>query len=155
MADERTAGEIGLALRRVLQVGREMQTALAHRLGVRLTDVQAVDHVVSADHPVGTVELANRLGIRSASAAVLVDRLVTAGHLTRSAHPSDRRRVTLEATDEARQRVREALTPLLKDIAAITADLDDDQAATILEFLADVTTVMRAYAAAETERVDD
>lgn len=149
MADQRTAGEIGVALRRVLQAGREMQTSLAHRLGVRLSDVQAVDHVVSAEEPVGTVELGNRLGIRSASAAALVDRMVAAGHLTRSAHPSDRRRVTLEATDEARDRVRDALTPLLRDVATITAGLDDDQAATILRFLADVTTAMRTYAAEE------
>jgi DNA-binding MarR family transcriptional regulator len=146
MADERTAAEISVALRRLLQAGREMQAALARQMGVRITDVQAVDHVVSASQPVGTVELGHRMGIRSASAAALVDRLAASGHLARQPHPSDRRRVTLEATDHARAQVRQALTPLLDEIASISSQLDDDQAHTVLTFLADVTTAMRAYA---------
>lgn len=154
MADERNAAEISVALRRLLQAGREMQAALARQLGVRLTDVQAVDHVVSASQPVGTVELGHRMGIRSASAAALVDRLAASGHLVRQPHPSDRRRVTLTATDHARAQVRQALTPLLEEIASIAGRLDDDQAQTVLTFLADVTTAMRAYAHDDGERGD-
>ncbi|MGH3281562.1 MAG: MarR family winged helix-turn-helix transcriptional regulator [Trebonia sp.] len=147
MADERAAAEIGVALRRLLQAGREMQAALARQMGLRITDVQAVDHVVSAGQPVGTVELGDRMGIRSASAAALVDRLAVAGHLARQPHPSDRRRVTLKATDHARDEVHQALAPLLDDLAAISSQLDDGQARTVLAFLADVTAAMRAYAA--------
>lgn len=142
MADQR---EIGLALRRVLQAGREMQSAVARRLGVRTIDVQAVDHVVSADRPLGTVELGNRLGIRSASAAVLVDRLVTAGHLTRSPDPSDRRRVVLAATEHAHHEIRTALAPLLADIDALADRLSPDEAATVLSFLTGAAAAMRAY----------
>ncbi|HEX7303818.1 MarR family winged helix-turn-helix transcriptional regulator [Lentzea sp.] len=138
--------EVGLAVRRMLQAGREMQAAMARRLGVRITDVQAVDHVVSADSPLGPVELGDRLGIRSASATVLVDRLVGAGHLTRAPDPRDRRRVVLGATDHARDEVRRALTPLLHDVAAITDRLDDEQVATVLGFLTDLTEALRDYA---------
>lgn len=130
----------------MLQAGREMQTAVARRLDLRLTDVQAVDQVVSADEPLGTVELGHRLGLRSASAAVLVDRLVAAGHLTRSPDPGDRRRVVLTATEHARHEVRNALDPLLRDVAAITARLTEEQTATVLAFLTDVAATMRAYA---------
>ncbi len=146
MADDTTAAEIGVALRRLLLAGREMQAEVARKMGVRLADVQAVDVVVSAGQPTGTVELGQRMGIRSASAAALVDRLAAAGHLTRRPHPTDRRRVTLEATDHARTEVRQALAPLLDEIAAISGGLDDDQAGTVLAFLADVTAAMRAYA---------
>ncbi|MFD5828593.1 MarR family winged helix-turn-helix transcriptional regulator [Lentzea sp. NPDC060358] len=139
--------EVGLAVRRVLQAGREMQAAMARRLGVRITDVQAVDHVVSAEAPIGPVELGDRLGIRSASATVLVDRLVGAGHLTRARDPQDGRRVVLGATDHARDEVRQALTPLLHDVAAISGRLDDDQVATVLGFLAELTDALRDYAA--------
>ncbi|MFD4668654.1 MarR family winged helix-turn-helix transcriptional regulator [Lentzea sp. NPDC058450] len=139
--------EVALAVRRMLQAGREMQAAMARRLGVRITDVQAVDQVVSADSPLGTVELGDRLGIRSASATVLVDRLVSAGHLTRSPDPHDRRRVVLSATDHARGEVRQALTPLLREITTITDRLDDDQAVTVLGFLEDLTAALRDYAA--------
>jgi DNA-binding MarR family transcriptional regulator len=105
-----------------------------------------MDHVVLADHSLGTVELGNRLGIRSASAAVLVDRMVTAGHLTRAPDPADGRRVVLAATDHARQEVRDALAPMIEQVEAITNRLTDAEAATVLAFLTDVTAAMRAYA---------
>nr|WP_225953720.1 MarR family winged helix-turn-helix transcriptional regulator [Kibdelosporangium phytohabitans] len=132
-----------MAVRRVLLAGREMQSAMARRIGVRVTDLQAVDHVEAAESPIGTVELAARLGIRSASATVLVDRLVEAGHLTRSADPEDGRRVMLAITDHARVEVRQALAPLIARITTITAALDDDQAETVLGFLDDIVTAMR------------
>lgn len=130
----------------MLQAGRVMQAAVARRIGVHVTDVQAVDHVVSAEQPLGTVELGNRLGLRSASATVLVDRLVAAGRLTRSPDPVDRRRVVLTATDHARGEIRAALDPVLRDVAEITARLDADQVATVVAFLTDVAAVMRGYA---------
>lgn len=136
----------------MLQAGREMQAAMARRLGLRITDVQAVDHVVSAEAPLGTVELGHRLGVRSASATVLVDRLVGAGHITRSVDPHDRRRVVLTATDHAREEVLQALAPLLEEVGAIADRFDDGQIATILEFITDVTAAMRAYAAPEETR---
>jgi DNA-binding MarR family transcriptional regulator len=151
MAAGQAAAEVDVALRRLLLAGREMQGALARRLGVRGIDVAAVDHVVSAVEPIGTVELGQRLGIRSASAAVLVDRLVTAGHLHREAHPDDRRRVRLGSTEHARSEVRQALAPLLEDIAALTERLDEEQTATLLWFLSEAAATMRAYAAGSQE----
>lgn len=147
MSDDRAAGrEVNLAVRRLLQAGREMQGALARHLGVRVTDVQAVDHVVSSADPLGPVELGNRLGMRSASATVLVDRMVAAGHLERGPDPRDGRRVVLRATDHAREEVRQALAPLVDQVAQIASRLDDDQARTVLDFLDAVTETMRAYA---------
>jgi DNA-binding MarR family transcriptional regulator len=145
--DQAAAREINLALRRVLQAGREMQSAMARRLGVRVTDVQAVDHVVSSADPLGPVELGNRLGIRSASATALVHRMVTAGHLERTPDPLDRRRVALRVTDHARDEVRLALTPLVDAVTEIADRLDDDQVRTVLGFLSDVTDAMHDYAA--------
>lgn len=144
--DQATARQIGLALRRMLQAGREMQAAMAHRIGVRVIDVQAVDHVVSADEPLGPVELGERLGIRSASATALVDRLVHAGHLTREPDGHDRRRVALHATDHARAEVRQVLAPLLGQVAEITDRLSPEQTDTVLAFLRDVSAAMRDYA---------
>ncbi|QUQ65581.1 MarR family winged helix-turn-helix transcriptional regulator [Kutzneria sp. CA-103260] len=150
MSDDHVAGrEINLALRRILQAGREMQAALARRLGVRVTDVQAVDHVVSSADPLGPVELGTRLGIRSASATVLVDRLVAAGHLTRTPDPRDGRRIALQATDHARKEVRAALTPLVDRVEEIAGQLDDDQVRTVLGFLDSVIEAMHDYAVDE------
>ncbi|MFD9739713.1 MarR family winged helix-turn-helix transcriptional regulator [Umezawaea sp. NPDC059074] len=141
------ARDISRSLRDLLQAGRGVQTTLARRLGVGVTDVQAVSHLVESPEPLGTVELGNRLGIRSASATVLVDRLEAAGHLSRTAHPDDRRRVVLRPTDTARAEVREALAPLLASLGGIVADLDDDQAAAVLGFLRDATRAIGEFTA--------
>lgn len=146
MADDEKIREIASALRTMLQAGRQMHTALARRLDVRVTDVQAVDIVVSASEPIGPVELGNRLGIRSASATALVERLVVAEHMVREPDPRDGRRVTLAATEHARTEVRQALAPLLADLAAIAGRLDDAQADTVLTFLHETTAAIRGYA---------
>jgi DNA-binding MarR family transcriptional regulator len=154
VVDEQTGREIGLALRRVLQAGREMQAALARRLGVRVTDVQAMDQVAAADEPIGTVTLGDRLGIRSASAAVLVDRLVDAGHLVREPDPADRRRVILIPTGHGRAEVREQLAPMLDDLTVVIKRLDETQAATVLWFLRQAAETMHSYAATPVQAQD-
>ncbi|WP_020500240.1 MarR family winged helix-turn-helix transcriptional regulator [Sciscionella marina] len=145
--DDQTGRAIGLELRRVLQTGREMQATLARGLGLRVTDVQAVDHVASSEEPMGTVELGDRLGIRSASAAVLVDRLVAAGHLVREPDPADRRRVTLTPTAHGRTEVRAQLAPMLDALTGVIGRLDESQAETVLWFLRQAAAVMHTYGA--------
>ncbi len=127
--------EIGLAIRTLLQAGRDMHAALARRLGVGETDLEAMDHLVSSSAAIGPVELAQWLKIRSASATVLVDRLEAAGHVRREPHPRDRRRITVQPTDHARAAVRAELDPLLGALAKITSRLDPEQARTVLTFL--------------------
>lgn len=140
--------ETAVLLHRMLLAGRELQASLARGLGMRLTDMQAVDQVVSAQTPLGTVELGIRLGITSASATALVDRLVAAGRLTRTPDSRDRRRVAIAATEHAREEIRQALRPLVADVAAITGRLDERELATVMRFLADVTSAIRARTAA-------
>jgi DNA-binding MarR family transcriptional regulator len=147
MVGEQARDEIGTALRQLLQAGREMHTAMAHRLDLRMIDLQAIDHVVTAEGALGPVELARRLGIRSASASVLVDRLVAAGHLARVPDPDDGRRTRLVATDHARTEALRALAPLLEGLGAITGPLDDHDAAVVRDFLRAATTTMREAAA--------
>ena len=94
-----------------------------------------MDHVMNAETPLGPVELGHRLGIKSASATVLVDRLEQAGHLTRTGHPHDRRRRVLRATDHARTEVLAALQPMLDPLMDAVGDLTDEEARTIHKFL--------------------
>jgi DNA-binding MarR family transcriptional regulator len=147
MTGEQAREDVGTALRRLLQAGREMHTAMAHRLDLRMIDLQAIDHVVTAEEPLGPVELARRLGIRSASASVLVDRLVDAGHLARVPDPDDGRRTRLVATDHARHEARRALEPLLAELGALTDDLDAHAEAVVVDFLRRATAAMHRASA--------
>lgn len=136
-----------LALREILLVSGDVRHALAARLDIGLTDAAAMDHLLSATEPLGPVELGHRLGIRSASATALVDRLEQAGHVRREPHPTDRRRQTLHPTDTAAAAAAAALRPMLVDLERAAGRLTPEQAETVTAFLDEVIAGMRRYVA--------
>ncbi|MGH8932531.1 MAG: trehalose-phosphatase [Egibacteraceae bacterium] len=140
------AHEASWALWAVLRTADEAAHAIAHDLGLPYTDALALDHVLSSAAPLGPVELGRRLGISSASATVLVDRLVASGHLTREPDPLDKRRRVLDATDRARNDCVDAMTPLLRALDTVAARLDKDTARAVISYLRDVADVQREYA---------
>ncbi|WP_308291162.1 MarR family transcriptional regulator [Micromonospora sp. DH13] len=133
------------ALRDMLRIAGDTRAALARRLGIGATDAAAIEHLVASAEPLGPVELGNRLGIRSASATSLVDRLVQAGHVARAPHPRDRRRLCLQVTDHAAEQVVEALRPMLVGVERAVGRLSPEQAAATAAFLREMAEVMREY----------
>ena len=149
MAQERQAASDpspGLALRRVVQATQGANLALARRLGLGVTDVAALDHLLERG-PLGPAELGERLGLRSASATALVDRLEAAGHVERHPHPSDRRRLAIVPTDHARSETLTALGPLLEAIGEAGADLAPAEREAIVGYLDRVAAALEAYRA--------
>lgn len=138
---------LGRAVRRLLRLAPEVHAALAARIGVGVTDLLALDHLSTPPPPGGVVDLGRRLGMTSASATVLVDRLVRAGHVERTPHPTDRRRTSVVLTEHAEDEVREALGPLIGRIGELAAGLDDHAAAAVLRFLGDLCEVLEEFAA--------
>lgn len=133
------------ALREMLSVNSDVMQSLSRRLDVGITDAHAIDHLMSAPDGLGVTELGSRLGIRSASATVLVDRLEQAGHVRREPHPSDRRRQRVVATEHATEEIIGELHSMLLDIDAAARRLTPDQAAATLAFLQEVTAAMRRW----------
>ncbi|MFJ1759209.1 MarR family winged helix-turn-helix transcriptional regulator [Amycolatopsis sp. NPDC088138] len=150
MEDSSVALRVNLALRELLALAHDVQQALARRLALGPTDVQALQHLAGGG-PMGTVDLAHALKIRSASATVLVDRLESAGHVRRGPHPSDRRRITLTVTEPARAEIRAALAPLVDAITRLTEGLEPDHAESVARFLGATTEILRTYAAGPAE----
>jgi DNA-binding MarR family transcriptional regulator len=131
-----------------------MQSAAARRLGLRITDVQAMDLVTASDGRISPAELADRLGIRSASASALIDRMVAAGHLKRlpaqrTDATGDRRRTQVHATPHARAEVRDTLRDVNEGFDDLATSLSPDEAATVLKFLERATDILRSYAAGD------
>lgn len=141
------SSEAARALREVLRIAGDTRAALARRLGIGATDAAAIDHLVSSPEPLGPVELGNRLGIRSASATALVDRLAQAGHVARNPHPHDRRRLSLQVTEGAVGEALDALRPMLVGVDRAVARLTPEQAEATAAFLREVAQVMRDYVA--------
>ena len=134
------------ALREVQQASYGATLALARRLGIGATEVAALEQLASAGEPLGPVQLGQRLGMASASATALVDRLERSGHVHRLPHPSDRRRQTISVTRESADQTWEALRPLLADIDLAAAQLTPEQAAAVVRFLGAAADAMRRYA---------
>ncbi len=146
------AHEASWALWAVLRTADEAEHAMARDLGLPYTDALALNHILSAAEPLGPVELGRRLGISSASATVLVDRLVASGHLSRRPNPADGRRRLLEATEQARVDAVNVMTPLLHALDAVAARLDGDTAAAVISYLRDVAEVHRDYSTSSRRR---
>jgi DNA-binding MarR family transcriptional regulator len=122
-----------------------MHAAMCRLLDLGDTDLNAMDELVQAGEPIGPMDLGNRLGIRSASTTMLLDRLEAAGHLRRERHPRDRRRITLHTTDSARAEVRATLAPLIASVDDIVARMDERDTAAVYRFLTELTEAMLRY----------
>lgn len=140
-----TQQDIGQQLHALLLLAPAVHAELAARVGVGVTDLLALDHTTSAANELGVVELAALLKIRSASATVLVDRLVARGHLERGPHSTDGRRTSLHPTDTAHSEVRAALAPLVEDLGDITGDLTSTEAQVVLRVLRQVNAALGRF----------
>jgi DNA-binding MarR family transcriptional regulator len=139
------------AIRRLLIAATGVNVTLARHLGLSVSDFSALDHVAQSQEsgrPVGPTELAHHLGMTSASATVLVDRLETAGHLRRRPRADDRRRVLLELTDATRQRIESHLGPVLNEVQQLTESLTSAERDAVLTYLDRVGVALRSVSSA-------
>ncbi|TWF74773.1 DNA-binding MarR family transcriptional regulator [Pseudonocardia hierapolitana] len=139
------AAEATWALWEVMRGATEAGYVLAERLGLPYNDVRALSVLTESEDPLGPVELGHRLGMRSASATELVDRLEGSGHVRRVRHPRDRRRVILELTETGRQAVLAELGPLLARFDQVADDLGPEGSAAVVTYLRAIAEEQRTY----------
>lgn len=121
------------ALRRLLATSSQVAPALARRTGLTHTELAVLEHVIES--PVGPTELAHRLGVTSAAASGIVDRLVTRGHVERQPHATDRRRTVVVATASGKEEVIGHLMPMFRELAELDAAFLDEELAVVLRYL--------------------
>lgn len=141
------ATEPSWALWEVMRTSTSVGHALARRLGLSYNEVRALELVSDSARGLGTVELAHGLGMRSASATELVDRLEASGHVRRRPHETDRRRVVVELTEHGRERVLTVLGPLLDRYDRIAEALPPEAAAAVAAYLRGVAAEQRNFCA--------
>src|SRR3954451_9564639 len=130
-----------LRVRALMNAARELTARMSRELGMNATDMTALD-LLDVHGPMGAAELARRLGIRSASATTLIDRLEKSGHVVRVPHPSDRRRVTVIAQPAARAAGLAAWLPAIRAIDEVGNELTDDESRVVERYLTRVSEVM-------------
>ena len=126
------------ALRALMHSYNDLQRHIAHQLGLGLNDVVALEHLVNRSD-LGPADVASLLGITTASATVLVDRLEVAGHVERRSHPGDRRRKQLIVTQHAKEEMLRALQPLFDMHRDIDTHYSPDEQAVIESYLSRVS----------------
>jgi DNA-binding MarR family transcriptional regulator len=139
------AAEPTWALWEVMRAATDAGYVLAERLGLPYNDVRALSVLTESEDAVGPVELGHRLGIRSASATELVDRLERTGHVRRVRHPRDRRRVILEITDTGWHAVMAELGPLLARFDRVADGLGPEASTAVVTYLRAIAAEQRTY----------
>lgn len=131
-------------MREVTRANAEITRELARRLGLGVNDITALDHLLQ-NGPLGPTELGTLLGMRSASATALVDRLEAVGHVERRPHPTDRRRLVVEPTPHAVEEVLSVIRPLVASLDAVAEELTVDERRAVAHYLERVSGVMGSY----------
>ena len=130
-----------LAVNDVIGAARDLTVRAAGVMGMNTTDMQAI-HLLVEFGPMGTTQLAERLGIRLASTTVLVDRLERAGHVERVRDTVDRRRVVVTETAAARAASQDAWLPAITKIDEVCRSLSDSERTFALDLLARLRAAM-------------
>lgn len=127
-------------LQKVLTAADLLRPALAHRLGMGVNDVRAMEHLVA--HPIGPAELARRLEVTTAAATVMLDRLERAGHVRRDRHPTDARRLVVHVTDSGQASTLRELRPIIEELDAAADALTPAEREVVARYLSAVLTAL-------------
>jgi DNA-binding MarR family transcriptional regulator len=128
-------------LRQLLDVGQQSGPAVARRAGLSHTELSALEILVRDAH--GPGELGRHLGVTSAAASGIVDRLVARGHAERQPHGDDRRRTQVVLTDSGRAEVVGHLMPMFLALDELDRGLTEEERAVVDRYLAGAIEAIR------------
>jgi DNA-binding MarR family transcriptional regulator len=125
---------------------RSAEEAMRRRTGESMrmgsNDLQALRFLLKAQGAGRTVsgrELADHLGMTSASVTALLDRLTKSGHVQRTPHPTNRRSNMITATPGSDEEVRQTLGAMHRRMIDTSRALSDVDAELVTTFLAAMT----------------
>lgn len=136
--------EVTLGVRDLTHAFRELTARIARRLDMPVTDVTAVG-LVDMLGPMTVGALASRLDIRTASATVLVDRLVAAGRAERRPHPTDRRSTLVHLTPAGRAESWGLWEPAIRAMDAVAADLPPEHRGVVSDYLRQIAEAVQRH----------
>ena len=113
---------------------QRFERQLARLLQVDAAGLEAMDHLISTG-PATPTELARRLEISTAAMTLVLNRLEAAGHLWRTRHPSDGRKLVVTADEESTEQVHRAVGPVIDGVEDLIAAMDDDERRAVSGFL--------------------
>lgn len=133
---------IGQLLQSLSILTRSVEQRLGAKLGVNLTDLGAMEQLVT-NGPLTPGDLAARLKVTTAAGTQIVDRLERAGHIRRERQAADRRKVLVIPAPASVSLLFRELVSLLDGLDGVVARLGEQDRATIESFLGQVVDVYR------------
>ncbi len=130
------------ALQELVDVAALVPHEVARQAGLSTSELHSLRHLM--DTPMGPVELARALGVTSAAASGVVDRLVARGHAQRRPHADDGRRTEVVITESGRMEVFVRLAPMFAALAELDSSLSDEERALVERYLRGATAAMRS-----------
>lgn len=122
-----------IALRTLTRLSEQVAPAIARRAGLTHNELRALEHLM--DQPMGPGDLARVLGVSSAAASGIIDRLEARGHAVRASHASDGRRTSVTISPSGRAEVMSFLMPMFRELAVLDASLDETERAAVDRYL--------------------
>ena len=131
-----------LLLRQLTRLSEQVAPSVARRADLTHNELRAMEHLM--DQPMGPGELGRALGVSSAAASGIIDRLEARGHAERAAHVSDARRTSVTISASGREEVVGYLMPMFRELAALDASLGDEDRVVVDRFLTRAVRALRA-----------
>lgn len=142
------ADRLGAAVQDYQAAVDDFDREVARLLGINTTDARCLEILIQEPSGLTPRELADRLGLTTGSATTMLDRLEKVGYVTRSAHPSDRRKLLVHVTATARERAFELIGPLVDDgRRTLLSRYSAEQLELITEFLTRAAELQREHVA--------
>lgn len=141
-AQVRQVGAVMAALGRLREAEQQLSDASLKYMKLNQTDMRALHYlIVSANTGAVTTPgaIAAHLKISTASTTKLLDRLERAGHITRSAHPSDRRALAIAITTKTRDAAMDTVGRQQSKRFYSAARLTPEEREVVIRFLDDMT----------------
>jgi DNA-binding MarR family transcriptional regulator len=107
--------KLGTAVRAYQASVDDSDRETARLMGINETDLRCLEILMEEAAEAAPSLLAARLGLTTGSTTTMLDRLEKTGYITRSPHPTDRRKTIVRATPEATRRAYELVTPLIEE----------------------------------------
>ncbi|MEV0411532.1 MarR family transcriptional regulator [Streptomyces sp. NPDC050448] len=143
-----TAAEALSHMDRYVALGIVGQQEMAQLLGLNVTDLTCLGHILGAgDTPLGAGDLAELTNLTTGAVTGVLNRLERAGYARRQPDPADRRRVRVVADAAAAARVFAVYEPFYARLGAVFAEYTPDEVAVIADWFARATAEMTAHLA--------
>lgn len=128
-------------LRELTSLSEQVAPAVARRAGLTHNELRALEHLM--DRSMGPGDLGRVLGVSSAAASGIIDRLETRGHAQRTSHASDGRRTSVTISPTGREEVVGFLMPMFRELAVIDAALSPEDRVAVDRFLTGAVRALR------------